>query len=238
MEKIRLQKYMADCGVASRRKAEEIILQQRVTVNGETITKLGTKVGDGDVVTVDGQVIKPTTKKVYMLLNKPTGYLTTASDDFGRKTIMDLIKGEVHDRVFPVGRLDFDTEGLLLLTNDGDVTYSMTHPKHEIPKTYIMTLDKAPSLKAISRLKSGVLIDDRRTLPAKVALIKENVLEIAISEGRNRQIRKMAEAVGYEVVALKRISIGKLTLGNIPLGRWRHLTKVELDYLQRLVDNK
>ena len=138
---------------------------------------------------------------------------------------MDLIKGEVHTRVFPVGRLDYDTEGLLLLTNDGDVAYAMSHPKHKIQKTYIVTLDKVPSQKAIDRLRRGVIIDGQRTLPARVDLIENNMLEISIREGRNRQIRKMAEAVGYEVVALKRISIGILKLGNIPLGRWRHLTR-------------
>ncbi|MDD3765772.1 MAG: pseudouridine synthase [Eubacteriales bacterium] len=238
MEEIRLQKYIADCGIASRRKAEEMILQKRVAVNGEIVTQLGTKVGQDDVVTVDGQRIKPTSKKVYVLLNKPAGYLTTASDDFGRRTVMDLIKGEVHTRVFPVGRLDYDTEGLLLLTNDGDVAYAMSHPKHKIQKTYIVTLDKVPSQKAIDRLRRGVIIDGQRTLPARVDLIENNMLEISIREGRNRQIRKMAEAVGYEVVALKRISIGILKLGNIPLGRWRHLTKVELDYLRKLVDKK
>lgn len=238
MEEIRLQKYIADCGIASRRKAEEMILQKRVAVNGEIVTQLGTKVGQDDVVTVDGQRIKPTSKKVYVLLNKPAGYLTTASDDFGRRTVMDLIKGEVHTRVFPVGRLDYDTEGLLLLTNDGDVAYAMSHPKHKIQKTYIVTLDKVPSQKAIDRLRRGVIIDGQRTLPARVDLIENNMLEISIREGRNRQIRKMAEAVGYEVVALKRISIGILKLGNIPLGRWRHLTKMELDYLRKLVDKK
>ena len=234
MENVRLQKYLADCGVASRRRAEEIILAGRVSVNGEAITTLGTKVGGNDEVTVDGAAVTPVGKKIYMLLNKPAGYLTTVSDDFGRKTVIDLIKDEVKGRVFPVGRLDFETEGLLLLTNDGDVTYALTHPKHEISKTYIVTLDRTPSPADLDKLRKGVMIDDRKTLPAKVRLIKDNLVEITIHEGRNRQVRRMAEAVGYEVEALKRTAMGNILLGNIPSGRWRHITKVELEYLKKL----
>jgi len=232
MDNIRLQKFLADCGVASRRKAEEIILAGRVTVNDEKISILGTKVSDYDIVKVDGKKIKPVFKKIYILLNKPVGYLTTVSDDFNRLTVMDLIKNEIHERVFPVGRLDSDTEGLLLLTNDGDITYALTHPKHEIKKTYVAVLNAVPTPAAVEKLRRGVKIDDKKTLPAEVDWLKDNVLKITIHEGRNRQVRKMIEAIGYDVKELRRISMGNIQLGNIPMGRWRHLTKAEIEYLK------
>jgi len=232
MEEIRLQKYLADCGVASRRKSEELILAGRVKVNGQVITQLGSKVTDNDEVLVDGEKVVPVFKKVYILLNKPVGYITTVSDDFGRQTVMDLVNDEIHTRIFPVGRLDYDTEGLLIMTNDGDVTYALTHPKHNIDKTYIATLNNVPHPDDVDKLRRGVVIDGRRTMPANIDWLKDNVLKITIHEGRNRQIRKMFEAVGYEVKHLKRISVGKIQLGNVPLGRWRHLTKAEIDYLK------
>lgn len=236
MSDMRLQKFLADCGVASRRKSEEIIVQGRVAVNGTKVTELGTKVSGNDLVQVDGKKIKPVAKKIYMLLNKPVGYVTTVNDDFDRKTVMDLIKEEIRERVFPIGRLDYLTEGLIILTNDGDITYALTHPRHDIPKTYVVTLNSVPNPAAVDKLKHGVVIDGRKTMPAKVEWLKDNILQITISEGRNRQIRKMAEAVGYEVKALKRISIGNIRLGNVPLGRWRHLSKNEVEYLKRLVE--
>jgi len=232
MDNIRLQKFLADCGVASRRKAEEIIEAGRVKVNDVKITELGTKVNDNDVVMVDGKKVKPVFKKIYILLNKPVGYLTTVTDDRGRNTVMDLIKTEIHERVFPVGRLDYDTEGLLLLTNDGDITYSLTHPKHEVTKTYVITLNEVPTPVMVDKLRKGVKVDNRKTMPSEVDWLKDNILKITIHEGRNRQVRKMIEAVGYEVVELKRVSIGNIQLGNVPLGRWRHLTKSEVDYLR------
>jgi len=232
LDNIRLQKFLADCGVASRRKAEEIIEAGRVTVNNEKITQLGTKVSDHDVVMVDGKKVKPVFKKIYILLNKPVGYLTTVTDDRGRNTVMDLIKTEIHERVFPVGRLDYDTEGLLLLTNDGDITYALTHPKHEVTKTYVVALNEVPTPIMVDKLRKGVKVDNKKTMPSDVDWLKDNILKITIHEGRNRQVRKMIEAVGYEVVELKRVSIGNILLGNIPLGRWRHLTKSEIDYLR------
>ncbi|OQB15912.1 MAG: Ribosomal large subunit pseudouridine synthase B [Firmicutes bacterium ADurb.Bin193] len=235
MEEIRLQKFLADCGVASRRKAEKMIVQGRVSVNGIVADKLGTKVSVDDTVTVDGRAVSLSNKKIYMLLNKPSGYVTTVSDECGRKTVIDLVKDEVKERVYPVGRLDFETEGLLLLTNDGDVAYALTHPKHHIPKTYIAVLDSVPSPASVEKLRRGVIIDGRKTAPSKVEWLKDNIIKIMIHEGRNRQIRKMAEAVGHSVVSLKRISIGEINLGNIPLGRWRHLTKTELEYLKKQV---
>ncbi|MEE1043440.1 MAG: pseudouridine synthase [Clostridia bacterium] len=234
MEEIRLQKYMADCGVASRRKCEEIILQGKVKVNGVVVRELGTKVTDDDEVIVDGKAIKKVSKKFYIALNKPVGYITTVSDEFDRPTVMNLVEDEILTRVYPVGRLDFDTEGLLIMTNDGDLTFKLTHPKHIIFKTYVATLNDVPHPKDIERLKKGVVIDGKKTQQPKVNWLKDNVVEISISEGRNRQVRKMFEAIGYEVVNLQRIAVGNLTLGNIPLGRWRHLSNHEINYLKSL----
>lgn len=225
---------MADCGVASRRKCEEIILSGNVKVNGIKVTELGTKVMDKDEISVNGEIIKKVSKKVYIAMNKPVGYITSVSDEFERPTVMNLVEDEIFTRVYPVGRLDYDTEGLLIMTNDGDLTYKLTHPKHTVYKTYLAALNDVPHPKDIDRLKKGVVIDGRKTQQPKVNWLKDNVVEISISEGRNRQVRKMFEAIGYEVVNLKRISIGNLNLGNIPLGRWRHLNISEIKYLKSL----
>ena len=234
MEEIRLQKFMADCGVASRRKCEEIILQGKVKVNGIKVTELGTKVTEDDEVSVDGKVIKKVFKKVYIAMNKPVGFITSVSDEFDRPTVINLVEDEIHTRVYPVGRLDFDTEGLLIMTNDGELTYKLTHPKHLVYKTYVATLNDVPHPKDIEKLKKGVFIDGRKTQPPKVNWLRDNIVEISIFEGRNRQVRKMFEAIGYEVVNLQRIAVGNLTLGNIPLGRWRHLSNAEINYLKSL----
>lgn len=234
LEEIRLQKFMADCGVASRRKCEELITHGKVKVNGIKVTELGTKVTDNDEVIVNGQPIKKVFKKYYIALNKPVGYITSVSDEFDRPTVINLVEDEIHTRIYPVGRLDFDTEGLLIMTNDGDLTYKLTHPKHSIYKTYVAVLNDVPHPKDIERLKKGVVIDGKKTQQPKVNWLKDNVVEISISEGRNRQVRKMFDAIGYEVVGLQRISVGKLTLGNIPLGRWRHLSNAEINYLKSL----
>ena len=234
MSEIRLQKYMADSGVASRRKCEELIQSGRVHVNGRLANTLGLKVHETDRVTVDGRPVRPLQQKTYILLNKPAGYITSAHDQFDRPTVMDLIKDEIHTRVYPVGRLDYDTEGLLIMTNDGGVTYALTHPKHVVFKTYRATLNTVPLPKAIERLKKGIVLDGRKTAPAKLNWLKDNLIEISISEGRNRQVRRMFEAVGYEVVRLQRIAEGKILLGNVPPGRWRHLTKAEIRYLKEL----
>ena len=234
LEEIRLQKYMADCGVASRRKCEEIILQGKVKVNGIKVTELGTKVTEEDEVSVNGEVIKKVFKKVYIAMNKPVGYITSVSDEFDRPTVMNLVEDEIHTRVYPVGRLDFDTEGLLIMTNDGDLTFKLTHPKHTIFKTYVATLNDVPHPKNIEKLRKGVVVDGKKTQQPKVNWLKDNIVEISISEGRNRQVRKMFEAIGYEVVTLQRVSIGNLALGNIPLGRWRHLSQAEINYLKSL----
>jgi len=234
---VRLQKYLAECGVSSRRGAEELMIKGRVTVNDKAADKPGIKVSERDIVKVDGKIVKPVAKKIYLLLNKPVGYVTTVKDDHNRQTVIDLIKDEVNARVFPVGRLDLQSEGLLLMTNDGEAAFALTHPKHDIAKKYIAVLNDAPTKAALDKLRQGVVIDGKKTKGAKVRRLPNNTLEISITEGRNRQIRKMIETVGLEVTALKRVSIGMLNLGNIPLGRWRHLTKAELQYLKGMVKN-
>ena len=237
-EIVRLQKYIAMCGEASRRAAEAMIEEGRVKVNNQKVTELGTKVEVGaDIVTLDGKNIKPEIKKYYIMLNKPVGYVSTVNDQFDRPTVIDLIGEEIKARVFPVGRLDYDTEGLLLLTNDGDFTYKVTHPKFNMDKTYIVTLKGGISPKGLSMLRSGVVIEDYKTSPAEVEMVScekgITILKITIHEGKNRQVRKMMEAVGAKVAELKRISIGKVELGTLPLGRWRYLTSHEVSYLTR-----
>ncbi len=231
MEEIRLQKYLAMCNVASRRGAEEMILQARVSINGTKCTTLGTKVTENDTVCVDGIEIKPETQKYYIMLNKPTGYMTTVSDEKGRPTVMDLIS-DISKRVYPVGRLDCNTEGLLILSNDGDFTYKVTHPKHKLTKTYEVFVSGNAEKNALRKLEQGVWIDGKKTAPAVVDIVdygkNSAVLSITIHEGRNRQVRKMCASVGFKVMGLKRVSEGGLTLGNLPLGRWRHLTEAEV----------
>ena len=229
----RLQKYLAECGVASRRKCEEIILAGKVRVNGNLITELGTKVNpQTDTVEVDGKVIS-SEKKVYILLNKPVGYVTTMSDEKDRPTVMELLDG-VKEKVVPVGRLDMFTSGLLLLSNDGDFVYKVTHPKHETTKTYIVKTRGVPRESDLEKLRVGVKIDDYMTSPAEVnLLLKDNTNDIAriwirIHEGRNRQVRKMCEAIGLSVIALKREGVGNLTCEGVERGKWRYLTDDEV----------
>lgn len=246
MEEMRLQKYLAICNVASRRASEEIILSGRVKVNGTIITELGTKVSDGDEVKVDGEIVHMENKKIYIMLNKPVGYVTTVSDDQGRPTVMELVSGDIKKRLYPVGRLDFNTEGLLLLTNDGDFTYRITHPKHKLDKTYEVWVTGKAETNALKKLESGIIIDGRKTAPAKVDVIESSkgsaVLSVTIHEGRNRQVRKMCQAVGFKVMGLRRVSEGGLVLGNLPLGKWRHLNdnevKLILKNAQMEVKNK
>ncbi|MEE0944995.1 MAG: pseudouridine synthase [Clostridia bacterium] len=235
-EIVRLQKYIAMCGIASRRKAEEMIAEGRVKVNGQKALEQGIKVEIGaDKVSVDGEELSMVTKKYYIMLNKPVGYVSTVSDQFERPTVIDLLCEEIKARIFPVGRLDYDTEGLLLLTNDGDFTYRVTHPKFELGKTYIATVGAGLTVAGINALKRGVRIDDYKTSPADVEILDADhtatYVKITIHEGRNRQVRKMFEAVGVKVKELKRVSIGTVELGNLPLGRWRHLTAHEVNYL-------
>ena len=232
----RLQKYLANCGVASRRKCEEYILQGKVKVNGEIITELGTKINpEKDVIEFENKKVKENTKYVYILLNKPIGYVTTADDQFGRDTVLDLVK--VKERIVPVGRLDMYTSGALILTNDGDFVYKVTHPKHEIEKTYTVTVKGIVQNSEVEKLRQGVQIEDYITKPAKVKILKTDVekdisrLEITIHEGKNRQVRKMCEAVGRKVLALHRSKIGNIAVKDLELGKWRYLTPKEVERL-------
>ena len=229
----RLQKYLAECGVASRRKCEEIILEGKVSVNGKVVTELGTKIIPGkDKVELGGKEIT-SEKKVYILLNKPVGYVTTVSDEKERPTVMELLDG-VKEKVVPVGRLDMFTSGLLLLSNDGEFIYKVTHPKHETTKTYIVKTRGVPTEKDLEKLRVGVKIEDYTTSPAKVELLlKDNTNDISriwiqIHEGRKRQVRKMCEAIGLSVIALKREGVGELTCEGVERGKWRYLTEEEV----------
>lgn len=229
----RLQKYLANCGIASRRKCEEYILQGRVKVNEKTVSELGIKVNpEKDIIKFEEKEIKPEKKFVYILLNKPIGYVTTANDQFGRDTVLDLAK--VKERVVPVGRLDMYTSGALILTNDGDFVYKVTHPKHEIEKTYTVTVKGIVQDSEVKMLKNGVIIEDYKTKPAKVKILKTDIeknisrLEMTIHEGKNRQIRKMCEAVGRKVLALHRSKIGKIGVKDLEIGKWRYLQPKEV----------
>jgi 23S rRNA pseudouridine2605 synthase len=236
--KERLQKYLARCGVASRRKAEEMIRAGRIQVNDQTVTTMGFTVTPGvDQVRVDGKTVSPPEQPVYLLLNKPTGYVTTARDERGRPTVLELVKN-IDARVYPVGRLDMDTEGLLLLTNDGLLAYKLTHPKHEIKKTYHATGRGIPTQKGLEQLRQGIVLDGRKTAPAKVRTLKpgkETLVEIVIHEGRNRQVRRMFAEIGHPVVSLKRIKLAFLDLGSLKVGAYRHLTNKEVNRLYQVI---
>ncbi|MCD8391121.1 MAG: rRNA pseudouridine synthase [Firmicutes bacterium] len=237
-EIVRLQKYIAMSGTASRRAAEKLIADGCVKVNGSVIREQGVKVEIGaDTVEVNGKTLKIKNKKYYIMLNKPVGYVSTVKDQFDRPTVLDLVKGEISARIFPVGRLDYDTEGLLLLTNDGDFTYRVTHPKFRMDKTYIALIKGGINAAGLARLRKGVKIDDFTTSPAEVEILDvsagRTTVKITIHEGKNRQVRKMFEAVGCEVIGLQRIKIGSVELGNLPAGRWRYLTEHEINYLTR-----
>ena len=233
----RLQKYMARCGVASRRKSEEIITSGKVKVNNTVITELGFKVDcDTDSVEVDGKLIKPEEKKLYIALNKPEGYISSVSDEKGRRTIMDLV--EVDERIYPIGRLDYDTTGLILLTNDGEIYNKIIHPRMEKNKVYEAIIEGFISSQEIDKLETGIDIGGYITAPAKVKVVAENrnstEVEITIHEGKNKQIRKMFEAVEHNIIRLKRISIGEIKLGNLTEGLWRNLTQDELNYIRNM----
>lgn len=239
---VRLQKFLAGCGVASRRGAEELIKKGRVRVNGEVVTEMGVQIDpDNDLVEFDGVPVKSREKMVYVLLNKPVGYVTTVSDDKGRPTVMDLVS-EIPVRIYPVGRLDYDTEGLLLMTNDGDLTYKITHPKNNIEKTYVAEVTGNISMNTITQLRNGVYLDGVKTSPAKVEVVGATRfgtrLEITIHEGKNRQVRRMFEAVGCIVKKLKRTREAGLILGHVPLGHWRRLTESEVNMLKKIGTNK
>ena len=238
---MRLNKYISHSGYTSRRKADDLIFQGKVKVNNKVEKNPGYRVDvDKDVVTVEGKELKQDNKLIYIMLNKPTDVITSVDDQFDRKTVVDLVK--IDERVYPVGRLDYDSSGLILLTNDGDLTYKLTHPKHEIFKKYFVKVNKFDndvlSDKEIYTLKKGVVIDGYMTNNSKIEVISKNRghtnMYVSIDEGRNRQIRKMFKTQGADVLTLKRISIGNLALGNLKEGNWRYLTKQEINYLKSL----
>ena len=236
---MRLQKYMAMCGVAARRKCEEIISEGRVSVNGQIIAEMGTQVEETDVVLVDGVRIMPEEEKRYVLYHKPAGEVTTVSDEKGRETVMDRFR-DFPVRLYPVGRLDYDSEGLLLLTNDGELAQRLTHPSCEVDKVYLARVTGNPSNEAIDKMRRGVFMegDERRTYPAQVRVVRDESLYsdivVTIHEGRNRQVRRMFDAVGHKVLLLRRIRFGSLELGDLRRGQWRELTQEEIEALKKL----
>ncbi len=235
MEPIKLQKYFSDCGIMSRRAAEEEIKKGHVRVNGE-IALLGQRIDpDRDTVEYKGTTLqKSNDEKLYILLNKPRGYVTTLSDEKGRKTVTDLLK-TVSSRVYPVGRLDMDSDGLLILTNDGELTNRLTHPKHEIPKIYHVTVKGNVSPAQLAALRAPMLIDGYEILPVKTEIIgtgtSSTTLRMTLYEGRNRQIRKMCQTQDLKITRLCRVALGSITLGSLEAGKWRYLTSDELEYL-------
>lgn len=235
----RLNKYLASTGVASRRGADKLIAEGKVKVNGKVVTELGTNINEkNDTVTVEDVIVKPETELKYVMFYKPKGCITTVSDEKGRKTIYDYLEDLKIPHLFPVGRLDYDTEGLLLLTNDGDLAYKLTHPSYEVPKTYLVKVAGEMPEHKLAQLRKGVMIDGEKTKRAKVKLLdyKDDIskLQITITEGKNRQIRKMIEAVEKEVLFLKRIAIGDLRLGGLARGGYRFLNDFEVEYLKNL----
>lgn len=230
----RLQKYLANNGIAARRKCEEYILEGRVKVNGKVVKELGTKVNpEKDIIEFDGNIVEKVEKKVYILLNKPIGYVTTAKDQFNRPTVLDLIN--VKEKILPVGRLDMYTSGALLLSNDGEFINKITHPKNEIEKTYTVTVKGIVNDEDIKKLENGVEIDDYISGKAKAKILKIDKLKqisrvaITIHEGKNREVRKMCEAIGKKVLALHRRSIGNLNVKNMQIGTWRYLNSKEIE---------
>lgn len=236
MKQIRLQKYLAEAGIASRRKCEELILDGKIEVNGKVVTELGTKVTENDKVKYNGKLISPVEEKIYILLNKPIGYVTTVKDQFGRDTVLDLVK--VDKRIVPVGRLDMYTSGALILTNDGEFVNKLTHPKNEVNKTYNVTISGKITQEDVNKLQKGVKIDDNYiTKPAKVKILKideeKNIsrIQITIHEGKNRQVRKMCNAIDKKVLALHRSKIGDIDVKDLKIGTWRYLTEKEINSL-------
>ena len=239
----RLQKYMSRCGVASRRKCEEIILSNKVKINDNIVNELGVKIDPSkDKVFYNGKRILPEENKLYIMLNKPEGYITSVKDEKGRKTILDLVK--VNERIYPIGRLDYDSSGLILLTNDGDIYNKIIHPRVEVEKKYIALCKGVFSDEEIKKFENGIDIGGYITANAKIKLIDKekdkktnavnSLVEIIIHEGKNRQIRKMCSALGHEVITLKRVAVGDIKLGYLKRGEWRNLTEDELNYINSL----
>lgn len=231
-EPVRLQKYLAQCGVASRRKAEELILGGRIKVNGQKTDTLGIKIVPGrDKVSFDGRVVRPEEEKIYILVNKPKGFVTTVSDPQGRPIVTSLVKN-IPARLFPVGRLDIDTEGALILTNDGSFAQNVQHPSHETSKTYEALVSGHPGKAKIVQLETGIELEGKMTAPASIVVVKrmtsQTLIQITIHEGRKRQVRKMFDFIGNPVISLKRIAYGKLFLKNLPSGKYKLLNPKDL----------
>ena len=229
----RLQKLIARAGITSRRNAEKLITDGKVTVDGKVITELGVKFdAQKNKIRVDGKLLKFDAEKIYILLNKPRGYVCTAKDERGRKTVLDLIN--ISERVFPVGRLDLNSEGLLLLTNDGELSNALIHPKFKIDKTYRAKISGELTEEKLDKLRAGIELEDGLTAPAEIFLFEENLVEITIHEGRNRQIRRMFAAIGCDVKRLKRVKFAGLTLEGVKVGKFRPLTDAEIINLKKL----
>ncbi len=235
----RLQKFIARAGVASRREVERFITEGRVAVNGCIITKLGTKVDPvRDVIKFDGILVRSSPKKLYVVLNKPVGYVSTLKDPQGRPVIMELLN-RITVRVYPVGRLDYDAEGLMLLTNDGELAHRLQHPRYGISRTYEVKIKDIPTDDELSRVRKGIKLEDGVTLPAKVTFLRRTMkncwLKMTLSEGRNRQVKRMFAAIGHPVMKIKRVKFGVIGLGNLMKGQYRHLTEDEVKDLYDLV---
>lgn len=234
----RLQKYLSRCGVASRRHAEQMIQEGHVCVNGHIVREMGVQVEEAkDTVTVNGREVRPATQKVYYILNKPQAVVTTCEDPQGRKTVLELLPNDL--RIYPVGRLDYMTEGLLLLTNDGDLANLLTHPKFKIPKKYLVYVKGYLTDGMIQELCRGIVLEDGPTMPAKLELMERSEAQssfyLTIFEGRNRQVRRMCETIGLPVIRLRRVQVGTLKLGNLPMGKYRQLTAKEVEQLRQLL---
>jgi 23S rRNA pseudouridine2605 synthase len=233
---MRLAKHLAHAGVASRRAAEGLIGDGRVTVDGEVVRDPARDVTGDEAIAVDGEAIRAPGARVVYALNKPAGVVSTARDTHGRRTVVDLVRSS--HRLYPVGRLDADTTGLILLTNDGDLAYALTHPRFEVPRTYRARVEGRPGERALRALRQGVELEDGRTAPARVRLVGAHELELTIHEGRKRQVRRMCEAVGHRVVALQRIAFGPLRLGDLRAGHHRRLTAAEVERLRRATQRR
>ena len=234
----RLQKIIARAGICSRREAEKLISAGRVTVDGKIIRELGAKATYNQKICVDGKPLTICAEKIYILINKPRGYVSTAKDERGRKTVLELLGENYSERVYPVGRLDLNSEGLLILTNDGDLTNALIHPRFEIKKTYRAKISGVITEEKLDKLRAGMELDDGLTAPAEVYLLEENLVEITIHEGRNRQVRRMFAAVGCDVKRLRRIKFAGLTLKGVGVGKFRELTAEEVAKLKKLVGDK
>lgn len=233
---MRINKYLSGCGIDSRRKCEQLVLDGRVRVNGKTVSALSTDVKDGDYVEVDGKAVALAQRKVYIMFNKPKGCVCTVHDEKGRKTVLDFVK--LKERVFPVGRLDYDTEGLLLLTNDGELANTVTHPKNMVKKVYSVRVEGEPTEAELKRLRAGVEYNGVKYGAAQVSVLgvenNETKLEITVTEGKNHEIKNMIESLGRRVMFLKRTAIGGLRLGGLSRGEWRYLSVKEVEHLKAL----